>query len=48
MDSTAIKNSETLPLTEGDIDNEQPSISEQLQLLNLYLYLDARRYGTSV
>ncbi len=48
MDATDINNGEALPLPEHHSPHEQPSVSEQLQMLNLYLYLDARRFGTSI
>ena len=47
MEATDLNHNQTPTLPKGDPSHEQPSVSEQLQTLSLYLYLDARRFGTS-
>lgn len=46
MDTTGINIGAASTAAEKPAVNEPLAVSEQLQTLSLYLYLDARRYGS--
>ena len=48
METEKHNHGETQALSDSRPLPEQSAVSEQLQLLNLYLYLDARRFGASL
>lgn len=48
MDTNNYNHGEAPTQPDGGSLHEQSAVSEQLQLLNLYLYLDARRFGASL